>query len=508
MALNNISFVKGKGGLGRPLAGKDYISGLLFYTNTLPNGFTTTNRIKQIFSVADAVALGIENTFADETQASGVYTISAMGATGDSITINYAEPENKTVVLGTYVKTATDTTALLVATGVVSAINANTYVHGYSATIGALGAFTVKVRKGLGIYGNTVGLLTATIAGTIAGSLTTPFSGGVASLQATWYYHISEFFRISPKGFLWLNFQAVPTTYTYTEIQTMQEFTNGAMRQLGVFVDSKALAVSDTTAIQGICNLLDAEKMPLSVIYAGDIKLVASISTLTDLATFSNNKVSVVIGQDGAGKGNAIWYATGKSVTTLGATLGAVSLSSVSENIGWVAKFDMSNGVELDTIAFANGVKFTDATITTTLLDAIDLKRYVFLRNFPNKSGSFHNDSHTVISPSSDYAFIENNRVIDKAIRGVDEALTPSLNSPLLLNANGTLANSTVAFLTGQAVVITDEMVRSGEASAISVTIDPNQNVASTSKVVVAINIVPIGVARNIVVNIGFKTSL
>ena len=79
MALNNISFVKGKSGLGRPLAGKDYISGLLFYTNTLPSGFTATNRIKQIFSVADAVALGIGNTYADETQASGVYTISAMG---------------------------------------------------------------------------------------------------------------------------------------------------------------------------------------------------------------------------------------------------------------------------------------------------------------------------------------------------------------------------------------------------------------------------------------------
>lgn len=507
MALNNISFVKGKGGLGRPLAGKDYISGLLFYTNTLPSGFTSTNRIKQIFSVEDAEALGIGNKYADETQATGVYTISNAGATGDSITINYTEP-TKTVVLGTYVKQSTDTTPLLVATGVVNAINAGTFTHGYIATIGLAGSFTIKVRKGLGIYANTAGFLTATIAGTIAGSVTTPFSGGVASLQATWHYHISEFFRISPKGFLWLNFQAVPGSYNYAEIQPMQEFTGGAMRQLGIFVDSKALAVADTTAIQGICNLLDVAKMPLSVIYAGDIKAVANVSTLTDLSTFSNNKVSIVVGQDGAGQGHGIFHATGKSVTTLGATLGAVSLSTVSENIGWVGKFDMSNGVELDTIAFANGVNFTDASVTNNLLDAIDLKRYIFLRKFPNKSGSFHNDSHTVTSPSSDYAFIENNRVIDKAIRGVDEALTPSLNSPLLLNANGTLANSTVAFLTGQASVITDQMIRDGEASAIGVTIDPNQNVASTSKVVVAINIVPIGVARNIVVNIGFKTSL
>jgi hypothetical protein len=51
-------------------------------------------------------------------------------------------------------------------------------------------------------------------------------------------------------------------------------------------------------------------------------------------------------------------------------------------------------------------------------------------------------------------------------------------------------------------------MVRDGEASAIGVTIDPNQNVASTSELTITINIVPVGVARNIVVNIGFKTTL
>jgi len=32
MSLPNITFIKGQGGLGRPLPGQDYISGLLFYT--------------------------------------------------------------------------------------------------------------------------------------------------------------------------------------------------------------------------------------------------------------------------------------------------------------------------------------------------------------------------------------------------------------------------------------------------------------------------------------------
>lgn len=507
MALNNITFVKGKGGLGRPLPGKDYISGLLFYTGTLPSGFSTTDRIKEVFSVEDAEALGIVDTYADETKATGVYTVSAIGANGDSVALKFTEPDGKVVTLGSYVKTATETTVTLVANAIVSAVNALTYSHGYSATNTA-GAITVTVRAGLGIYPNTGTPLTAVIVGTIAGSVTTAFAGGVASLQAVWHYHIAEFFRMQPKGFLWVGMFAVPGSYTFAEIQTMQNLASGDIRQMGVFVDSTAFTTAQTTAIQAVCNDLDTEKMPLSVVYAANIVSVTNISTITDLATLSNNKVSVVIGQDAGGLGAKLYASTGKSVTCLGATLGTIALANVHEDIAWVGKFNVSNGTELESIAFANGQKFTDSAITSTLLDAVDLKRYIFLRKFPNKAGSFFNDDHTAIAVSSDYAYIDNNRVIDKAIRGVYSSLIDSLNSPLLLQSDGKLANSTVVYLEGQAKVNTDQMVRDGEASAVGVTINPNQNVASTSTVTVTINIVPIGVARNIVVNIGFKTSL
>jgi hypothetical protein len=502
--MNNITFVKGQGGLGRPLAGSDYISGLLFYTSTLPSGFSSTNRIKQFFSISDAVNAGIKNDYSDETQAVGVYTISTVGATGDSITLNFAEP-TKTVTLGSYVKLSTDTTVTAVATALVSAINALTNSHGYTASNTA-GAISITARKGLGIYPNTGTPLTATIVGTIAGSVTTAFSGGVASKLAVWYYHISEYFRIQPKGNLFVGLYAVPSTYDFAEVQTIQTSTlvNGSIRQLGVYVDGTNYTAALTTALQTQATALDVLKMPLSIVLGANILAATDITTLTDLSTYSNNKVSVVISQDNGGQGLALWNATGKSITTLGATLGAVALAAVNEDIAWVGKFNLSNGTELESLGFCNGTSGQSASA----LDAIDLKRYIFLRKFPNLAGSFFNDSHTAITKSSDYAYIENNRVIDKAIRGVDTALIPSLNSPLLLNANGTLANSTIAFLEAQAVVVTNDMVRNGEASAIGVLINPNQNVATTSKVIVTINIVPVGVARNIQVNIGFKTSL
>ena len=182
MSQNNISFVKGKGGLGRPLAGKDYISSLLFYiaNGSLPSGFTTSARNKAVFSVSEAETLGILNNNNDETQATGVYTISALGATGDSITLKFLEPNGTNVTLGSFVKTASETTVTLLATALVANINAGFYTHGYSATNTA-GAITVTCRKGLGVYPNSGTPLTATISGTIAGSVTTAFAGGVAS---------------------------------------------------------------------------------------------------------------------------------------------------------------------------------------------------------------------------------------------------------------------------------------------------------------------------------------
>lgn len=500
--MNNITFVKGKGGLGRPLPGKDYISGLLFYAGSLPSGFSSSNRIKQFFSVEEAEAAGIKADYNDETQATGVYTVSNVGSNGDSIEIVFEEP-TQTVSLGTYVKTSSETTVTAVATALVAAINARTYIHGYTATNSA-GAITITARLGLGVWPNAGSMLSAVITGTIAGSVTTDFSGGVASVQAVMHYHISEYFRMQPKGNLYVGIYAVPGSYTFSEVQTMQDFANGDIRQIGVYVTSTNYAASQTTTLQSVSDTLDTLKKPLSILYSANVTTGTSIASLTDLGAFSNNKVSVVIGQDKAGIGNFLFKTTGKSVSCLGAALGTVSLANVQEDIAWVGKFNLSNGIELESIGFCNG----ESGLSQSALDSLDLKRYIFLRKFPNLAGSYFNDSHTAVTQTSDYAYIENNRVIDKAIRGVDQALLPSLNSPLLLNADGTLANSTIAFLESQAVVITDNMVRNSEASAISVSIDPNQNVATTSEVVVTINIVPVGVARNIVVNIGYKTSL
>ena len=57
----------------------------------LPSGFSTTNRIQKVLSLAQAEALGILPTHLNEVAATGTVTITAIGAVGDIITVNYNE---------------------------------------------------------------------------------------------------------------------------------------------------------------------------------------------------------------------------------------------------------------------------------------------------------------------------------------------------------------------------------------------------------------------------------
>lgn len=502
--INDIIFVKGQGGLGRPLNGEDFISSLLFFTANLPSGFSSNNRIKLIGSVQDAVNAGIKNDYSDATAATGTYLITNKGAAGDVISIDVNETGGVVRNIAKYTAVSGDSTIALLGASLAAAINAGTVNHGYSASF-TTATLTITAPKKFGIFLNSGSPIVVTITGTIAGTIT-QFSGGVGSKLAVYYYHVAEYFRLQPKGSLYVGFFAVPGSYDFAEIKTIQNFANGKIRQMGVYKDSAAFATGDLTAIQTVCTELDGLHKPLSVIYAGDISAVTDLTTLTDLSLLTANKVSAVIGQDAGGQGNFLYLTVGKSITTLGATLGAVAFAAVSEDIAWPNKFNISNGIECDTIGFANGQSI--AAISQSTLNTLDDRRYIFLVKYVGLGGSYFNDSHCAIVVTSDYAYIENNRVIDKAIRGVYASLIAQMNSPLKLNANGTLSDSTIAFFINLAEPNLDQMIRDGELSAREVLIDPTQNVLSTGNLVVSVSLVPIGVARQITVNIGFTTKL
>ncbi len=161
---------------------------------------------------------------------------------------------------------------------------------------------------------------------------------------------------------------------------------------------------------------------------------------------------------------------------------------------------------ELNVLAFANGTLYS--TLADGAINNIDNKGYIFLKKHIGISGSYFDNPYTCTSVSSDYARINNNRTINKAIRSLRTFILPTLARPLNVNPDGTLADNIIAYYETLCQRALDVMVRNAELSAYGVVINPAQNVISTSTLTISISLVPIGTADKIVVNVGFVTNL
>jgi hypothetical protein len=322
------------------------------------------------------------------------------------------------------------------------------------------------------------------------------------------HYHISEFFRINPSATLYVQIVAEPAQGSpdFEEIKELQAFADGKIRQVGVWTDN-TFATTQVTLLQGVADDLEDDHMPLSILLVADFHSVSDLTTLSNLKTLTAPNVSVIFGQDGAAAGKALY--TDKSVTIgcLGAALGALSLSAVSESFAWVKKFNMVGGSELDSPALGNGTLVKD--ITSSALDAINTKGYIFLRKFVGLTGSYLNDNFTCEAATSDFCYINNVRTIDKAIRNVRTFVLPELNGKLRIDAeSGELAIDTIKYFESLAKRALAQMQNDGDLSGYDVYIDPKQDVLSNSNLDIQIACVPYGTARSIAVTIGFATSV
>jgi len=332
-------------------------------------------------------------------------------------------------------------------------------------------------------------------------------------LTKEYWYQIKEYFRIAPTGKLYVGLyndttkDTVPSNLNFQEVYTMQVFAEGELRQIGVYNTKNTYTTGDVELIQGVANTAEINHMPLSCIYGSDIS-TADLTTLDSLRSLStpSPKVSVTLLQDGANVGAALAISEGNSIPAVGALLGSVSNSKVNESIAWVQKYNVAGGGELETIAFVNGDLYTD--LSPTELSDINTLGYIFGLKHIGIAGTYFNDNHTGDTILSDYAYISEVRTIDKAIREVRTALLPQLNRPIKITSSGTIAGTTISFFKSLAVKPVDRMISDGELSAGDVYIDPEQNILTTSKLEVTIQLIPYGTARTISVNISFTTQL
>lgn len=316
-------------------------------------------------------------------------------------------------------------------------------------------------------------------------------------------YHVREFFKMSPKGTLYL---CIKTTgeVAKEDIKALQQHAQGSIRQFGVLT----LTMANLATYQTACTEMEQTHQPASVVVGcgkGTLTLAilkAAQDPVIIVSGRSNVSVLVSCDLDPAivallGDDHFAYY------SCIGNLLGAISNASVNECIAWVSKFPCG----LTKPGFITGEFLTD--VSATDLNYINDQQFIFVRTHVGDAGNYYNDSFTLDLATSDYAFIENVRTMDKATRGIRSKMIPFLNAPIYVDAKtGKLRVDVVSYLEALAGEALEEMEKAGELSGFQATIDPDQNLLTTSQLQVVIKNVPVGVMRKVNIKIGFTTKL
>jgi hypothetical protein len=318
------------------------------------------------------------------------------------------------------------------------------------------------------------------------------------------HYQLEEVFRINPSITLYVGLFSKPESMTFQEMKTVQNYAEGTIRQMAIWNGDTAPTADNIVKLETVADSLDTENAPLSTLYA---PLVSNYKNLPSNLATNNPRVSVVIAQAGSGTGAELYKSkdnkTKATVSAIGVALGTLSKAAVHQCIAWVKNFP--SGISMPALGDGTLVR----TIDKGELEKLDTNRYLFLNNVVGVAGSYWNDSHTMDSPTSDYAAIESVRTMDKAVRGIRTYLTPELGGNVYIDPDtGKLQSYTVSHLETTANIPLEEMEKAGELSGYKAEIDAEQDVLSTSNIEVTIKNVPVGVVRKFKVKIGFVKSL
>lgn len=193
---------------------------------------------------------------------------------------------------------------------------------------------------------------------------------------------------------------------------------------------------------------------------------------------------------------------THPTYAAVGTLLGSYSKNPVNQSGAWVSKNNIYGGAL--TIAAINGENID--TYSDGVLATLDENGAIFITSIVGIEGFYYNDSHTCTSITDDFAYIESNRTINKAIRLIRTALLPSLNAPIKVDPeNGQLPPEVIKADESIARRALESMQNNDEVSGIEVFMDPFQDILATSSRVIKFSLIPTGTGRQITVEIGFK---
>jgi hypothetical protein len=335
------------------------------------------------------------------------------------------------------------------------------------------------------------------------------------------HYHIDEAFRINPDIYLFVlfledisDYSAINAAIRETEI----------VRIVGICENKTAAPLTDLAtkvpAYQAnVVDELASEKLRIdAVLVSGEITDdTAAISTYPTLRDLDSENVSVIIGTDKAiADASAVL-----SNAAIGTAIGGLSRRAVDENLGSVDianKPDYAKGQNYFSLTDLVKGKFVQAQLQAgqliTALNSAERKDlndkgYIFVGYYAGFQGYYFSNSCTSTELSSDYCYIENNRVWNKAARGIRQALLPRVKSSILKEREtGYIRNTEAKDLEQLAAAPLEAMMAADEISGYEVVIDRTQILIDETPLKVAGQIVANGVVFSFEFDLGLTDKI
>jgi Protein of unknown function (DUF2586) len=322
------------------------------------------------------------------------------------------------------------------------------------------------------------------------------------------YKHLKEFYDEAGLG-AELHVMLAPQTITYPnlflesgELSRLRTWLLGANGRIKMMAITRSPLAATGVAngmsaeigllappLNAFGNYLLSKYAPIRVLVeARDVNFEGNATNVLDLKTLNCPFMGVVVGDTRV-------TSAGSAV---GLALGRLAKVPVQRNL---ARVKDGNINVLG--AYYASVRVEDCPM---LVEALDNKGFICFRKHIGRAGYFLSDDPTTTLATDDFNKIARGRVIDKVVRLAYQTYLNYLNDEIKVNAaNGRIeAASIKSYQAAIERVLNLSMTANNEISSAKAIVDPMQNVLSTNKICVEIVIVPVGYAREIVVQLGF----
>lgn len=337
------------------------------------------------------------------------------------------------------------------------------------------------------------------------------------------HHHIKEFFRMNPDGSLYVRLVTQGTSLedmcdkANTNVRSLIEDAQGDVFQVGVVLNPTAVYTptlsggldqdvqAAITKAQALSDEQRGLKRPVVILIEGR-SFNGTVASADDLRALECPDVLVTVAADNDISGSDTIF---NGYAAVGTSLGAISKARVSENIGWTANFNIEDKLTASMINVGLSNNALASTLSEADIENLTEKGFIVARNYPGQTGAYFNDFPSCDLASSDYAFGENRRTINKAIILAYNALFPRINAPILIDpTTGKMDPSTGKAIEAEVKAELGVLVQESDASGVDANVDLDQDVQATGKVVVKIVIVAIATGRELQIELGFAKSI